>query len=284
MSATARSECRACIAATAVLAALSGAPAASAQQLAPETPAPATERRPANPFNATDPDIVATVRAGVQVSPSYIGSDEYEFGPDAAFRLDYVRFPGGFEFGSGRTVGFRTGFGLRGSVRYIGARDDNDAVEGLDDVDPSFEAGLGIGYEQRNYRVFADVRYGFVGHNAWVGDVGADGIVYPTDALTLTLGPRLSFGDSRFMDTYFGVSASESAQSGLEQFDPNAGLAAAGVEFGARYLLNENWGVEGAATWSRLVNDAADSPITRQGSQDQYEVRVGITRRISLDF
>jgi outer membrane protein len=51
-----------------------------------------------------------------------------------------------------------------------------------------------------------------------------------------------------------------------------------------RYLLNERWGVEGAAEYERLLNDAADSPITEQGSADQYTVRVGITRRISLDF
>ena len=30
--------------------------------------------------------------------------------------------------------------------------------------------------------------------------------------------------------------------------------------------------------------DAADSPITEEGSADQYKVRLGITRSISLDF
>ena len=35
---------------------------------------------------------------------------------------------------------------------------------------------------------------------------------------------------------------------------------------GARYLFNERWGVEGSASWDRLLNDAADSPITEQGS------------------
>ena len=78
-----------------------------------------------------------TLRAGVQVSPAYLGSDDYEVGPDLAARLDYIRFPGGFEFGSGRTVGFRTGWGLRGSARYLGERDadEHDEIEGLDDVD-----------------------------------------------------------------------------------------------------------------------------------------------------
>jgi outer membrane scaffolding protein for murein synthesis (MipA/OmpV family) len=128
------------------------------------------------------------------------------------------------------------------------------------------------------------VRYGFIGHNAWTGDIGADGIAYPMDGLTLTLGPRLGFGDNRFADTYFGISETESERSGLEAYDAKGGLLSAGVELGARYLFNDRWGVEGGASWGRLLNDAADSPITEEGSADQYRVRLGITRSISLDF
>ncbi len=258
--------------------------AESSAPLPPARPAPALSTGGGGIIDATNPDLVLTLRAGVAVSPSYLGSDNYTVGPDLAARLDYIRFPGGFEFGSGRTVGFRTGFGLRGSVRYIGERKGKDQLQGLDDVPWTFEAGLGVGYEQRNYRVFTDVRYGFIGDNAWVGEVGADGIAYPMDGLTLTLGPRLSFGDNHFAKTYFGVSASEAANSGLDQYNASGGLLGAGVELGARYRFNERWGVEGAATWNRLVNDAADSPITATGSPDQYMFRVGITRSISLDF
>lgn len=237
-------------------------------------------------LDAATPDVVLTVRAGVSFSPSYLGSSDYTLGPDIAARVDYLRFPSGFEYGSSRTVGFRTGWGIQGSFRYLGDRDSdsNDEIRGLDNVDWAAEAGLGVGYEQRNWRVFTDVRYGFVGHNAWVGEIGADGIAYPIEGLTLTAGPRLSFGDDRFARTYFGVSDSESVASGLPAYDANGGLLGAGVELGARYLFNERWGVEGAATWERLVNSAADSPVTATGSADQYSVRVGITRRISLDF
>jgi outer membrane scaffolding protein for murein synthesis (MipA/OmpV family) len=234
-------------------------------------------------LDAQTPDIVATVRAGVAVSPSYFGSDEYRLGPDFSARVDYIRFPGGFEYGSSRTVGFRTGWGVQGSFRYIGERKD-DEIEGLDKVDWSAEVGLGLGYEQRNWRAFADVRYGVFGHNAWVGELGADAIAYPVTGLTLTAGPRFQFGTDNFAQTYFGISPEESDASGLDRFDASGGLLATGIEIGARYLFNERWGVEGAIGYDRLMNDAADSPITRQGSADQYSARVGITRRISLDF
>jgi MipA family protein len=238
-------------------------------------------------FDAQNPDIVTTLGAGVDVSPAYYGSDEYEVGPSFDLKLDYLRLPNGFEIGSSRTVGFRTGLGLQTSVRYLPGRDsdDHDEINGLDDISWGFEAGLGLGYEQRNYRVFADVRYGIIGSNAWVGDVGADAIAYPVEGLTLTLGPRLNFGSDRFADTYFGITPEEAAKNGtLEAYDPDGGLMSGGVILGARYLFNERWGVEGSASWERLLNDAADSPITEQGSADQYRVGIGLTRRISLDF
>ncbi len=238
-------------------------------------------------FDASDPDIVTTIGAGVDVSPAYYGSDEYEVGPSFDLKLDYVRLPNGLEIGSSRSVGFRTGLGLQTSFRYLPRRtsSDYDEIDGLDNIPWGLEAGLGLGYEQRNYRVFADVRYGVVGSNAWVGDVGADAIAYPVDGLTLTLGPRLNFGSDRFADTYFGISSEEAAKNGnLPAYDASGGLLSGGVVLGARYLFNERWGVEGSASWDRLLNDAADSPITEQGSADQYRVGIGLTRRISLDF
>lgn len=237
-------------------------------------------------FDRAEPDLVMTLRGGVQVSPAYFGSDDLEVGPNGAVRIDYLRFPNGFEYGSGQTVGYRTGLGLRGAFRYIGERDlsDHDEIEGLDDVDGSLEAGLGIGYEQRNYRLFADMRYGVIGHNAWAGEVGADGIAYPADGLTVTFGPRFAFGDDRWNDTYFGISDDELASSGLDAYDADGGLVSTGVALGARYLWNDRWGVEGQASYERLMNDAADLPITQAGSKDQYTFTVGITRRISLDF
>ena len=177
-------------------------------------PRPARRRRRAR--RERPPTSSMTLRAGVQVSPAYFGSDDYELGPDLAARFDYVRFPGGFEYGSSRTVGFRTGWGIQGSFRYIGEREGDDEIEGLDDVPWSAEAGLGVGYEQRNWRAFTDVRYGFVGHNAWVGEIGADAIAYPIEGLTLTAGPRLEFGTDSFAQTYFGISPEESAASGLD--------------------------------------------------------------------
>lgn len=233
-----------------------------------------------------DPDVVLTLGAGLTYRTAYPGSSEFRPGPTALFLPDYIRFKNGFEFGSGRAVGFREGFGVRGAFRLISKRSSKDYPEltGLKDLDWSAELGLGLGFEQRSYRVFSDLRYGFVGHNGWVGQFGADVISRPVQGLTLTLGPRLDFGDDKFMDTYFGISRKEAANSQFSAYEAGGGLTSAGIEAAVIYQINQRWGIRGKIVWNRLQADAAGSPITQFGSADQYKVQLDFTRRISIDL
>lgn len=233
-----------------------------------------------------DPDVVATVGAGLKYHTAYPGASELDTVPLFLFRLDYIRFGGGFEFSSGDAVGFREGFGLRGSARFIGERYQNDypELQGLRDINWTMELGLGLGYEQQGYRVFGDARYGFFGHDSWVGQLGADAIFRPVRGLTVTFGPRVDLGTDKFVDTYFGVSPAEAAASQFNAFSPSGGVVSAGLNLEAFYQIDERWGFQGRVAWDRLLNDAASSPITQFGSPDQYRVELAVTRRISIDF
>lgn len=231
------------------------------------------------------PRLVFTLRGGVGAKPEYFGSDSYGAVPDLGFEFGYARLFGR-EFGSADPYYEAEGLRVRGSFRYIGPRDDADSPElaGLNDIDEAVELGMGLSYRQRNFEVFGDVRYGVIGHEAWVGELGADVRLHPTDRLEVTFGPRLFLGDGAYSDTYFGVTPAESAASGLAAYDPEGGALSAGLELGAKYRIDENWGVEGAITYDRLINDAADSPIVQQGSADQWKARIGVTRRFTLSF
>ncbi|PRY94687.1 outer membrane protein [Hasllibacter halocynthiae] len=233
----------------------------------------------AGPSLAQSNELAFSLRGGVAAAPAYPGADEYEVGPDL-----------GFSFGSlewaGRSFGGvdRTGPALRGSFRYLGERDDEDYPElaGLEDVDPALELGLGVIYRQPSWQAFADVRRGFGGHEGTVGELGADLILRPGAKTTVTAGPRLSFGDGAYAGTYFGVAEAEADASAFEAFDAEGGLLGAGFEVVHTYRLNDDWAVESGIGYERLMNDAADSPITRD--EDQFSVRVGISRAIRLNF
>ncbi len=261
-----------------VAAVLLGSGAASAQAFF-DAPPPA-EGQPDNR------DFIGTIMLGAGASPAYFGSDKYEIGPAFDARIDFLRLPGGLEFGSTRSVGYQEGFGFAGSARYIPKRDSSDYSElrGLDTVDMALELGGGLSYGQKNWRAFGTVRYAVLGYNSWTGTIGADAIARPSDSLILNMGPRIEFSSKRFMTTYYGVTGDEAANSNLSAYDPSGGLTSVGIELGANYAFSDRWGIEGVASYDRLVGDAADSPITGTGSADQYGVRVGITRQISLDF
>ena len=58
----------------------------------------------------------------------------------------------------------------------------------------------------------------------------------------------------------------------------------AGIEVQGTYFLDDRWAVEGAVSYEKLLNDAADSPITATGSEDQWRVRLGLSRVFTLNF
>lgn len=227
--------------------------------------------------------IEFTLRGGISAKPEYFGSENLAYGPDFSLSDLHVRFAGR-DFGGGE----RQGFGLRGSFRYIGERDPEDYGElfGLDPVDASVELGLGVSYVSRGFEAFGDLRYGVVGHEALVAELGADAVFRPSSDFTVRFGPRVLMGDDTYADTYFGVTPAESAASGgtFASYDAEAGAVSAGLELGMTYDINDDWGIDSAVTYEQFVGSAADSPIIAQGTNEQLSIRLGVTRNISLGF
>ncbi len=229
-------------------------------------------------------DIIVWVGGGIELQPDYDGSDNYEVGPLILF--EPVRFPLPF-FGTISNEERRLGLSIGPSFRYVGSRDedDNAALRGLGDVDATFEFGLNIEYEAEFWRAFAAGRYGFFGHEGFVGDLGIDVIAPVAPKLTLTGGPRLTFGDDNYFDAYFSVDAAQAAASGLPFFNAGSGLRSVGVEGEAIYKINDDWRFHVVGGYDRLVGDAADSPIvTVAGSEDQFHVGIGLSYRLKLDL
>ncbi|SEW22486.1 Outer membrane scaffolding protein for murein synthesis, MipA/OmpV family [Cognatiyoonia koreensis] len=225
---------------------------------------------------------------GAQSGPAYFGSDETVIGPTGSFALDRFAF-GSVVIGDGDP----NGIGFKGGFRYIGERsgDDYDELLGLNDIDAALELGGGItytdlptGHGDWGTLTYAEVRYGVIGHEAWVAEIGSDLIYTPTDDLTLTLGPRLFGGTDDYAETYFGVSPDEAASSSYDAFAATGGVLSRGLEASASYDFNEDWGVTGTITYEEFLNDAANSPIVQQGSSDQLNVSLVVTRSISFNF
>ena len=179
-----------------------------------------------------------------------------------------------------------TGLFVGPSFRYVPSRDEDDYsdLEGLGDVSAAYEFGATIGYRYDFVRGFLTLRQGFGGHHGVVGEVGVDLIAEPLPKLSVSLGPRLGLASSDYLDTYLGVDAEQSAASGLREFDPDGGIKGVGLEAEARYALTPAWSVVANAGYERLVGDAADSPVTDVGSENQFTAGIGVTYRFGLDL
>ncbi|MEM0937632.1 MAG: MipA/OmpV family protein [Pseudomonadota bacterium] len=235
--------------------------------------------------------FVFTVLLGAESRPGYFGADENiaipQISPNIlALNLGRVSLGDPNRAFASDPSDRPLGFGFGGSLRVITERssDDFDELEGLDDVDLSVEIGAQVGYVWTNAEAFGALRYGAIGHESWVGELGANLVARPTDDLALRVGPRFLFGSDDYTDTYFGVTEDEAAASGFDAYDPDAGLVSAGVEVIATYRLGRQWWLEGRARWDQFQDDAADSPIVEQGATDQGTISIGVRRAFVLDF
>ncbi len=224
--------------------------------------------------------VEVTLGAGAVYAPGYFGSDEAVLGPTGSFALERLRF-GSVAIGEGDNT---YGFGYHGGFRYIGARKaaDYPELKGLIDLDASVELGGGLHYAASEYYLYADVRYGVIGHESFVAEVGADAYYRPTQELTLAAGPRVLLGSDDYAQTYFGVTGAEAAASSFDSFQAGGGVISSGLEASATYQFNDDWGVVGTVRYDLLREDAAASPITL--SDDQLSVGIVLTRKVSFGF
>jgi outer membrane scaffolding protein for murein synthesis (MipA/OmpV family) len=229
------------------------------------TPAAADGPEPAS----SDWDIM--LGAGAMLAPRYEGSDRLTVMPLPVIEVvwrDRV-FLSSFN-GLGIYALNREDLQLGVSVNYDSGRsedDDRRHLGGLGDVDGAVQGKVFASYSWNGIDLSAEVAQSFGGSD---GTVVEAGIAYPIalgERLTLTPGVSLSWADDDYMEAYFGVSASQSANSGLSRYSANAGFKDVDLSLDARYLLTEHWALGLRVGAGYLLGDAADSPITQESIQ-----------------
>ncbi len=127
-------------------------------------------------------------------------------------------------------------------------------------------------------RLHAEERRGVIGYTGWVGDAALD-LVAKAGPWTATVGPRIGWGDTTYMQTYFGVSPAEAAASPIidTPYAPHGGRRYLGAGAGLTYHFSSRWQVNANAGYHRLDAVAANSPIVRLiGDRTEYSGGVGV--------
>ena len=250
---------------------------ALAADIPPVPPAPA----PVFVEAARPYDLIIELGGGVQVRPDYPGAKTYEVWPTGFVDLHYLQLPGFGVVKNARTNDQGWSFGP--SFNWQSKRKTSDYPElyGLNDVDATLELGAKVGYTFDWIRPWVAVRYGF--GSGVFGETGLDFIFRPSQVFLWTVGPRASFANRNYMETYFGVTPAESALSGtLAAFSPGGGFKSVGAELNARYEFAPQWAIRGEFIYEKLIGDAADSPIVQVGNSNQYTGKLGLTYTFSM--
>jgi MipA family protein len=170
-------------------------------------------------------------------------------------RLRALRF-NGFEVGP--LAGYRFGRD----------EDDADRLEGMGDIDGGLVLGAFATY--RTGPLALSVSY----HHQVTGD-DTGGLVrfmgeytFPTPSgvrLTAMLGANYATED--YMHAFFGVNADQAANSSLSFYRPDAGFKDVFVGGKAAIDLTDRWTLHLLGRYSRLIGDAADSPVVETENQ-----------------
>lgn len=276
-----------CALGTGALRAQDPAPGADSSRPAQDPPRPDAEARAIVPL----PSVLDFTRGGgwglalglgIEYEAAYDGSDEYELELDPAGAIQW-RTGRQMLFFEGTELGWRGVTGdrwlLQAGTRYESGLDPEDSEDGALD---------GLPKRDSHWTGFVEVRYGLDEEwRNWVGtrvlagesDFGALGVLAAGhrfgDSLE-GLGTELfvfsTFGDRAFIEKDFGVSAADSAASGLAQTDLDGGYRSTGVQLVHRHRFGDNLQLIAQAGIEFYSAEIAESPIAR----DDFEAELAL--------
>jgi outer membrane protein len=104
------------------------------------------------------------------------------------------------------------------------------------------------------------------------------------DKLSLDVGAHVTYADSNYMETYFSVDNKNRGSSTLPDFNASDGIKDAGLSLTGLYHFNKTWGMVGNVGWTRMLNDAEDSPLVDGNSGVGDENQFGGVLAVTYSF
>jgi outer membrane scaffolding protein for murein synthesis (MipA/OmpV family) len=152
--------------------------------------------------------------------------------------------------------------------------EDSKHLKGLGDIDAGAMVGTKVSYETGPVELYASVDKTIGGSEGLLGVVGAN-VSHHYNAFIFSAGASATFADENYMQSYFGVTAVQSARSGLRQYEAGAGLKRYDIEASVTYMATENWLIRGQVGVGFLAGDAKDSPVVQKDVQPSGMLMVG---------
>lgn len=218
---------------------------------------------------------------GAASGPLYPGSSERKTRALPVISAGYGRYFIGGVPGAGIPAGigaflvqdshWRLGVGLGGNFEKPRKESDSVRLRGLGDIDRTALGSVFGSYTEEWFSATAGVLTDIGGkHQGTRIALDFEGKYRLMDRLVVSAGPGVTWADSNYTQTFFGIDATQSARSGLSPYTPKSGINSIRFGVGADYRLTERWGIGARLTAASLRGDAARSPITEKKAQNSF--------------
>jgi outer membrane protein len=247
-------------------------------------------------FTADVPDDVEEQAGGfvglaVGSTPDYEGSDDTEtkVAPFGHYRWGsgrYVSVGGTANAESAARIKVNlltkdTSLELGPVLQYRMKRNgvDNRQVDNMKKVDAATELGAFLGWRMDRFALsttfVADVSDEHDG-SIWYFNGDYD---FPiNDSFLLNIGAHMTWASDDYMETYFGVDSKNRGSSTLRDYKASSDIKDAGLSLVGQYKFNKTWGMLGLVNYTRLLNDAEDSPLVDdEGDDNQIKMFLAVT-------
>jgi len=226
------------------------------------------------------------IAAGAIYTPNYLGDDHYRLNLFPDFSVRYKkRFSASFFEGIAYNLVITDNWRVGPIIKYDFGRDeDNDSplalgdetddLQGLGDVDGTFEIGGFVEYSFAGFTTNFEARQAIDGHDGLLAEVElkfSGKLPASGRPVLYSIGPKITYADASYNGAFFDVSPSQSAASGLAQFEADSGFNSYGLHGSLFMPLKNQITLIAFGGYDRLDGDIADSPLVRQrGSKDQW--------------
>ncbi|MEL6213526.1 MAG: MipA/OmpV family protein [Pseudomonadota bacterium] len=226
---------------------------------------------------------------GPVYQPDYFGSDDYEFEADPQVYVKFRNFVFFDNDGADLALFGFSGFSFGPSLRIVGDRreDENPILEGLGDVGATVELG---GFAATTFRDRFSVRFKVrrgiaTGHRGLIVDASSTALLFRYGRFSTSVTAQTSWIGDRYADTYFSVTPTQSAASGLNVFDADRGFRDIGGSLNAYINVGKRWSLNPYFTYNYIFDGIAETPIIADfGDRHQYTVGFHIQRQFEFSM
>lgn len=224
-----------------------------------------------------------TVGVGVEQTAKYSGSDEETYSVLPYLKLQHGNFYLDSEKGLGYEYSWDNGLYAGEALGYSTGRDDSDAdwksgsdkLKGMGKIKAAINSTSTLGWNVNPYLAFeGNIIAPLTDSQGMQYNAGIKFKLLDTQSDTLELSSKANFGDSRFMNTFYGVNAQQSANSGFSEYKTGSGMYSYDAGLSWTHAFNDNWWTYANVTYTQLTSKVKNSSIVKR--DNNTDVTLGL--------